>query len=43
MLPYEWLWLQLLLPFVLGGIIAALVLRKAIQLEKSKAAKRAAS
>ena len=41
-LPYEWLWLQLLLPFLLGGIIGALVLRKAIQLEESKAAKRAA-
>ena len=40
LLPFEWLWLQLLLPFLLGGVIAALVLRKAIQLEQSKAAKR---
>ena len=42
MLPYEWLWLQLLLPFLLGGALSALILRKAIQLERSKAAQRTA-
>ncbi|MFN2110273.1 MAG: hypothetical protein ACK2UI_11470, partial [Anaerolineae bacterium] len=33
LLPYEWMWLQLLLPFVLGGIIGALILRRAMQRE----------
>jgi hypothetical protein len=42
LLPYEWLWLQLLLPFLLGGIIGLWVLRKASQLEQSKVAKRGA-
>jgi hypothetical protein len=40
LLPFEWMWLQLLLPFLLGGIVAALVLRQAMQLEQTKAAKR---
>ena len=34
LLPYEWMWLQLLLPFVLGGIIGALILRRAMQREQ---------
>jgi len=33
LLPYEWMWLQLLLPFVLGGVIGALILRRAVQHE----------
>ena len=33
LLPYEWMWLQLLLPFVLGGTIGALILRRAMQRE----------
>jgi hypothetical protein len=31
LLPYEWLGVQLVLPFVFGGIIGALVLRRALQ------------
>ena len=42
LLPYHWLWLQLILPFILGGAVSALILRYAISLEKAKAAKRAA-
>lgn len=41
LLPFELLWLQLLLPFVLGGLIGALILRAAIQVEKARAARRA--
>jgi len=37
LLPYEWLWLQLALPFILGAFISVLILAKAIRLEKSKA------
>ncbi len=40
LLPYSWLWLQLALPFLLGGLIGAWVLRAAIRLEQAKAAKR---
>jgi hypothetical protein len=40
LLPYKLLWLQLLLPFVLGAVIGTLVLRAAIRLERAKAAKR---
>ena len=42
LLPYELLGLQLALPFLLGGIIGALVLRRAIKAEGAKAARRAA-
>jgi hypothetical protein len=42
LLPYEWLGLQLALPFIVGGIIGALILRQAIKLEQAEAAKRAA-
>jgi hypothetical protein len=42
LLPYEYLGLQLALPFILGGIIGALILRQAIKLEKAEAAKKAA-
>jgi hypothetical protein len=34
LLPYELLWLQLILPFVLGGAIGALAVRRAMILEK---------
>jgi len=40
LLPYNWLWLQLTLPFLLGGLIGAWVLRAAIRLEQARAAKR---
>lgn len=40
LLPYEWLWLQLALPFLLGGIVGALILRQASKIEKAKAARR---
>ncbi|MBN1180580.1 MAG: hypothetical protein JXD18_15330 [Anaerolineae bacterium] len=33
LLPYEWLGVQLVLPFVLGGIIGALVVRRAATME----------
>ena len=42
LLPYRLLWLQLLLPFLLGGIVGTLVLRAALREERAKAAKRAA-
>lgn len=42
LLPYRLLGLQLALPFILGGLIGALILRRSIKLEKAKAAKRAA-
>jgi len=42
LLPYSWLWLQLVLPFLLGGLIGAWVLRAAIRLEQAKEAKRKA-
>jgi hypothetical protein len=35
LLPYEWMWLQLLLPFVLGGLVGALILRQAMKREKA--------
>ena len=35
LLPYEWMWLQLLLPFALGGLVGALILRRAIKREKA--------
>ncbi len=41
LLPYELLPLQLALPFILGGIIGALILRQAMKLEKAEAVKRA--
>ena len=39
LLPYRLLGLQLALPFILGGLIGALILRLSIKLEKAKAAK----
>jgi hypothetical protein len=42
LLPYELLGLQLALPFILGGVIGAVILRRAIKLEQVGAAKRAA-
>jgi hypothetical protein len=42
LLPYRLLGLQLALPFVLGGVIGALILRRAIKVEKIQAAKRTA-
>jgi len=42
LLPYRLLGLQLALPFILGGLIGALILRQAITVEKAQAAKRAA-
>ena len=41
LLPYRLLWLQLLLPFVLGGLIGALVVRSAMKQEAAKIARRA--
>jgi hypothetical protein len=41
LLPYELMGLQLALPFVLGGIIGALILWRAVRLEGIGAAKRA--
>ena len=40
LLPYSLLWLQLALPFLLGGGISALIVRSAVKLERAKAAKR---
>ena len=40
LLPYSWMWLQMLLPYLLGGIIGALILRQAILKEKIKQRKR---
>ena len=40
LLPYSWFWLQLALPFLLGGLIGAWVLRAAVRLEQAKEAKR---
>lgn len=37
LLPYRLLGLQLALPFILGGLIGALILRRSIKLEKAKA------
>lgn len=34
LLPYKWLGLQLTLPFILGGFIGALILRRATKIEK---------
>lgn len=42
LLPYEWLALQLALPFILGGIIGLIILRRAVKLDRVEAAKRAA-
>jgi hypothetical protein len=42
LLPYRLMGLQLALPFILGGLIGALILRRSIKLEKAKAAKGAA-
>jgi len=43
LLPYRLMWLQLALPFLLGGLIAALILKQANKLERAKAARRAVS
>jgi hypothetical protein len=43
LLPFRLLGLQLALPFILGGLIAFLVLRSAAKIEAAKAARRAAS
>jgi hypothetical protein len=42
LLPYDLMGVQLALPFVLGGIIGAVILWRAIKLERAEAAKRAA-
>jgi hypothetical protein len=42
LLPYKLMGVQLALPFVLGGIIGALILWRAIRLERVEAVKRAA-
>jgi len=42
LLPYRLLGLQLALPFILGGLIGALILRRAVKLEEAEAARRAA-
>ncbi|MBN1581627.1 MAG: hypothetical protein JXA89_13060 [Anaerolineae bacterium] len=43
LLPYNLLWLQLALPFVLGAAISVPILRAADKLEQAKAQKRAAA
>jgi hypothetical protein len=43
LLPYRLMGLQFALPFLLGGLIAALILRQANKLERAKAARRAVS
>jgi len=35
LLPFNWLGLQLILPYILGGIIGTLILRQAIEKEKT--------
>ena len=42
LLPYELMGVQLALPFVLGGIIGVIIVRKAMALEESQASKRQA-
>ena len=42
LLPYKLMGLQLVLPFVLGGIVGVLILWRAIRLERIEAVKRAA-
>jgi hypothetical protein len=42
LLPYRLLGLQLALPFILGGLIGALILRRAVKLEEAEAARVAA-
>jgi hypothetical protein len=42
LLPYRLLGVQLALPFVIGGVIGVLIVRKAIAWEEAQAAKRAA-
>jgi hypothetical protein len=39
LLPYNLLWLQLALPFVLGGLIGVWIVRSAIRWEQAKAAR----
>jgi hypothetical protein len=40
LLPYELMWLQLALPFLLGGVIGWLILRRFVREERGEAAKR---
>ena len=40
LLPYNWMWLQLILPYILGGIIGALILQQAIKKERTTKRKR---
>jgi hypothetical protein len=42
LLPYRLLAVQLALPFILGGLIGALILRRAVKLEEAEAARVAA-
>jgi hypothetical protein len=42
LLPYELMGVQLALPFVIGGIIGAVILRRAARLERETAARKAA-
>jgi hypothetical protein len=42
LLPYRLLGVQLALPFILGGLIGALILRRAVKLEEAEAARVAA-
>jgi hypothetical protein len=41
LLPYNLLWLQLILPFVLGGLIGAWIVRAAVRWEEARAKKKA--
>jgi hypothetical protein len=34
LLPYNWMWLQMILPYIIGGLIGALILRQAAKKEK---------
>jgi len=41
LLPYNLLWLQLILPFILGGLIGVWIVRAAVRWEEAKAKKKA--
>ena len=41
LLPYHWMWLQLLIPFIIGVIIALPILSKANRIETAKERKKA--
>jgi len=40
LLPYDWMWLQILLPFLLGALLSWVIVRAAQQAEAAKSARR---